>query len=100
MLNAKEAEIFDLLAATRWALRYGTDAAISVLRVDSIMYEALLCSSVRWYRGSALTSSPARSMSRQAGGPAPPKQSAHWDEVRCPLLFAIGPELTAETVSQ
>ncbi|BGP52746.1 hypothetical protein JCM8202_004379 [Rhodotorula sphaerocarpa] len=56
VLNAKEAEIFDLLAATRWALRYGTDAAISVLRVDSII------------------------MSRQAGGPAPPKQSANWDE--------------------
>lgn len=37
-LDAKKAEIFDLLAATRWAIRYGTDAAISVLRVDSIMY--------------------------------------------------------------
>ena len=37
VLNAKEAEILDLLAATRWALRYGTDAAISILRVDSIM---------------------------------------------------------------
>ncbi|GAA5955275.1 hypothetical protein JCM8115_001900 [Rhodotorula mucilaginosa] len=56
VLNAKEAEILDLLAATRWALRYGTDAAISILRVDSII------------------------MSRQAGGPAPPKQNPNWDE--------------------
>ena len=37
ILDAPAAEIYDLLAATRWALRYGVDAAISVLRVDSIM---------------------------------------------------------------
>lgn len=36
-LDAAKAEIYDLLAATRWAIRYGTDAAVSVLRVDSIM---------------------------------------------------------------
>ncbi|KAK4055280.1 T-complex protein 1 subunit theta [Microbotryomycetes sp. JL201] len=56
VLDASKAEIYDLLAATRWALRYGTDAAISVLRVDSII------------------------MSRQAGGPAAPKQNPNWDE--------------------
>ncbi|GAA5875862.1 hypothetical protein JCM16303_004025 [Sporobolomyces ruberrimus] len=57
ILDAAEHEILDLLAATRWALRYGTDAAISVLRVDSII------------------------MSRAAGGPVP-KQGGnpHWDE--------------------
>ncbi|KAL8283198.1 hypothetical protein RQP46_005976 [Phenoliferia psychrophenolica] len=55
-LDAAKAEIYDLLAATRWAIRYGTDAAVSVLRVDSII------------------------MSRQAGGPAPPKQNPNWDE--------------------
>jgi hypothetical protein len=47
VLDAHKAEIYDLLAATRWALRYGTDAAISVLRVDSIMYVSshpFLCS--------------------------------------------------------
>lgn len=55
-LDANKAEIYDLLAATRWAIRYGTDAAITVLRVDSII------------------------MSRQAGGPAPPKQNGNWDE--------------------
>lgn len=38
IIDAVEHDILDLLAATRWALRYGTDAAISVLRVDSIMY--------------------------------------------------------------
>ncbi|GAA5839132.1 hypothetical protein JCM3766R1_002266 [Sporobolomyces carnicolor] len=56
-LDAVEHEILDLLAATRWALRYGTDAAISVLRVDSII------------------------MSRAAGGPVP-KQGGnpHWDD--------------------
>lgn len=52
-LDAVKAEIFDLLASTRWAIRYGTDAAITVLRVDSII------------------------MSRQAGGPAPPKQNPY-----------------------
>ncbi|GAA5901567.1 hypothetical protein JCM8208_001541 [Rhodotorula glutinis] len=56
ILDAPAAEIYDLLAATRWALRYGVDAAISVLRVDSII------------------------MSRAAGGPAPPKQQGNWDE--------------------
>ncbi|GAA6014848.1 hypothetical protein JCM11491_002136 [Sporobolomyces phaffii] len=57
ILDAVEHEILDLLAATRWALRYGTDAAISVLRVDSII------------------------MSRAAGGPVP-KQGGnpHWDD--------------------
>jgi len=57
ILDATEHEILDLLAATRWALRYGTDAAISVLRVDSII------------------------MSRAAGGPVP-KQGGnpHWDD--------------------
>lgn len=56
ILDANKAEIYDLLASTRWAIRYGTDAAVTVLRVDSII------------------------MSRQAGGPAPPKQNANWDE--------------------
>ncbi|SCV68295.1 BQ2448_416 [Microbotryum intermedium] len=56
LIDAEKHKIFDLLAATRWALRYGTDAAVSVLRVDSII------------------------MSRQAGGPAPPKQNPNWDE--------------------
>ncbi|SCZ90117.1 BZ3500_MvSof-1268-A1-R1_Chr1-3g01787 [Microbotryum saponariae] len=56
LIDAEKHEIFDLLAATRWALRYGTDAAVSVLRVDSII------------------------MSRQAGGPAAPKQNPNWDE--------------------
>ncbi|KAK4057565.1 T-complex protein 1 subunit theta [Microbotryomycetes sp. JL221] len=56
VVDASKSEIYDLLAGTRWALRYGTDAAISVLRVDSII------------------------MSRQAGGPAAPKQNPHWDE--------------------
>lgn len=37
ILDANKAEIYDLLASTRWAIRYGTDAAVTVLRVDSIM---------------------------------------------------------------
>lgn len=56
VVDANKAEIVDLLAATRWALRYATDAAVSVLRVDSII------------------------MSKPAGGPAPPKQNPNWDE--------------------
>lgn len=57
ILDAVEAEILDLLAATRWALRYGTDAAVSVLRVDSII------------------------MSRAAGGPVPKAGgNPHWDD--------------------
>ncbi|KAG0140192.1 hypothetical protein CROQUDRAFT_111246 [Cronartium quercuum f. sp. fusiforme G11] len=48
-------QILDLLAATSWALRYGSEAAISILRVDSII------------------------MSKSAGI-APPKQNSNWDE--------------------
>eukprot|EP00918_Siedleckia_nematoides_P006683 GHVU01014584.1.p1 GENE.GHVU01014584.1~~GHVU01014584.1.p1 ORF type:complete len:559 (+),score=71.71 GHVU01014584.1:32-1678(+) len=48
-------QILDLLAGTSWALRYGSEAAISILRVDSII------------------------MSKSAGI-APPKQNPNWDE--------------------
>ena len=34
IIDAPRAGIFDLLEATLWAIRYGTEAAISVLRVD------------------------------------------------------------------
>lgn len=37
LIDTKAAGILDLLAATSWAIRYGTEAAISVLRVDSII---------------------------------------------------------------
>lgn len=48
--------ILDSLAAKSWAIRQATEAAVSVLRVDSII------------------------MSKPAGGPKIPQQSGNWDE--------------------
>lgn len=55
-LLATENEIYDSLAAKTWALKFGTDAAVSVLSVDSII------------------------MSKPAGGPKVPEQKGNWDE--------------------
>ncbi|KAI0061201.1 T-complex protein 1 [Artomyces pyxidatus] len=55
-LSAVEANIVDSLAAKAWAIKLATEAAISVLSVDSII------------------------MSRPAGGPKIPQQAGNWDE--------------------
>ena len=55
-LLADEAQIHDSLAAKSWAIQLGTEAAVSVLAVDSII------------------------MSKPAGGPKIPKQAGNWDE--------------------
>ena len=55
-LDATEHNIVDSLAAKAWALRLATEAAVSVLSVDSII------------------------MSRPAGGPKVPQQAGNWDE--------------------
>ncbi|RPD60716.1 T-complex protein 1 [Lentinus tigrinus ALCF2SS1-6] len=55
-LSATEREILDSLAAKQWAIKLATEAATSVLSVDSII------------------------MSRPAGGPKIPQQSGNWDE--------------------
>ncbi|OCH89409.1 T-complex protein 1 [Obba rivulosa] len=55
-LSASEREIFDSFAAKSWAIRLATEAAISVLSVDSII------------------------MSKPAGGPKIPQQAGNWDE--------------------
>ncbi|KAI0343577.1 T-complex protein 1, partial [Trametopsis cervina] len=55
-LNASEHKIWDSLAAKSWAIRLATDAAVSVLSVDSII------------------------MSKPAGGPKIPQQAGNWDE--------------------
>ncbi|KAI0000970.1 T-complex protein 1 [Russula vinacea] len=55
-VNAAEHGIVDSLAAKAWAIRLATEAAVSVLGVDSII------------------------MSRPAGGPKIPQQSGNWDE--------------------
>jgi T-complex protein 1 subunit theta len=55
-LNATDAEILDSLAAKTWAIKLATQAAISVLSVDSII------------------------MSKPAGGPKIPQQASNWDE--------------------
>jgi len=55
VIDAAKAGVFDLLDATLWAIRYGTEAAVSVLRVDSIIMS-------------------------KAAGIAPPKQQGHWDD--------------------
>ncbi|OCH89530.1 chaperonin Cpn60/TCP-1 [Obba rivulosa] len=55
-LLASEHEIFDSLAAKSWAIRLATEAATSVLSVDSII------------------------MSKPTGGPKIPQQAGSWDE--------------------
>ncbi|KAI0366780.1 T-complex protein 1 [Pilatotrama ljubarskyi] len=55
-LLATEHQILDSLAAKQWAIKLATEAATSVLAVDSII------------------------MSRPAGGPKIPQQSGNWDE--------------------
>ncbi|TCD69397.1 T-complex protein 1 subunit theta [Steccherinum ochraceum] len=55
-LNASDYKIFDSLAAKSWAIRLATEAAVSVLSVDSII------------------------MSKPAGGPKIPQQASNWDE--------------------
>jgi T-complex protein 1 subunit theta len=55
-VNAAENNIVDSLAAKAWAIRLATEAAVSVLGVDSII------------------------MSRPAGGPKIPQQAGNWDE--------------------
>ncbi|KAI8978271.1 T-complex protein 1 [Trametes punicea] len=55
-LLATERQILDSLAAKHWAIKLATEAATSVLSVDSII------------------------MSRPAGGPKIPQQSGNWDE--------------------
>lgn len=55
-LDAVTHGILDSLAAKAWAIRLATEAAVSVLSVDSII------------------------MSKPAGGPKIPQQSGNWDE--------------------
>ncbi|KAI6043473.1 chaperonin Cpn60/TCP-1 family [Pisolithus marmoratus] len=55
-LLATEHKILDSLAAKSWALKLATEAAVSVLSVDSII------------------------MSKPAGGPKVPQQAGNWDE--------------------
>ena len=54
-LSAVEYKHLDSLAAKAWAIKLATEAAISVLSVDSII------------------------MSRPAGGPKIPQQAGSWD---------------------
>ncbi|KAF9520911.1 hypothetical protein BS47DRAFT_1323452 [Hydnum rufescens UP504] len=56
ILDTAPLQIYDSLAAKAWALSLATDAAMTVLRVDSII------------------------MSKPAGGPKVPQQSGNWDE--------------------
>jgi len=55
-LNSSEHGIYDSLAAKTWAIKLATEAAVSVLSVDSII------------------------MSKPAGGPKIPQQAGNWDE--------------------
>ncbi|KAF8441291.1 chaperonin Cpn60/TCP-1 family [Boletus edulis BED1] len=55
-LVATDYKILDSLAAKSWAIKLGTEAAVSVLSVDSII------------------------MSKPAGGPKVPQQAGNWDE--------------------
>ncbi|KAF8320398.1 T-complex protein 1 [Clavulina sp. PMI_390] len=55
VVDTKPIEVFDSLAAKAWALGLATDAAITVLRVDSII------------------------MSKPSGGPKIPQQAGNWD---------------------
>jgi T-complex protein 1 subunit theta len=55
-LKADEHKIYDSIAAKKWAIKQATEAAISVLSVDSII------------------------MSKPAGGPKVPQQAGNWDD--------------------
>jgi len=55
LIDAKKAGIVDLLVGTEWAIRYATQAAITILQVDAIIMS-------------------------KAAGIAPPKQNPNWDE--------------------
>jgi T-complex protein 1 subunit theta len=55
-LLSTEFKILDSLAAKQWAIKLATEAAVSVLSVDSII------------------------MSKPAGGPKVPQQAGNWDE--------------------
>ncbi|CAL1711712.1 unnamed protein product [Somion occarium] len=55
-LDAAEHKIFDSFSAKQWAIKLATEAATSVLSVDSII------------------------MSKPAGGPKIPQQAGNWDE--------------------
>ena len=55
-LEATKHQILDSLAAKQWAIKLSTEAAVSVLTVDSII------------------------MSKPAGGPKIPQQAGNWDE--------------------
>ncbi|KAJ2917725.1 hypothetical protein MD484_g2687, partial [Candolleomyces efflorescens] len=54
-LKSDEHKIYDSIAAKKWAIKLATEAAISVLSVDSII------------------------MSKPAGGPKVPQQAGNWD---------------------
>ncbi|RUP45988.1 T-complex protein 1 theta subunit [Jimgerdemannia flammicorona] len=54
--DAVKAGIYDVLTAKYWGIKYATDAALTILRVDQII------------------------MSKPAGGPKPPKNQQNWDE--------------------
>ncbi|KAJ1743246.1 T-complex protein 1 subunit theta [Coemansia sp. RSA 1821] len=56
VLDAQKAGILDPLAVKQWAIRYATQAALTVLQVDQIV------------------------MAKTAGGPKLPKQQGHWDD--------------------
>jgi len=55
-LDVTSLQIYDSLSAKSWAIRLATEAAVTVLRVDSII------------------------MSKPAGGPKMPQQAGNWDE--------------------
>lgn len=55
-LQADHHKIYDSLAAKSWAIRLATEAANSILSVDSII------------------------MSKPAGGPKVPQQAGNWDD--------------------
>lgn len=55
MVDTSKAQIYDSLLTKWWAIKYAADAAISVLRVDSIIMS-------------------------KAAGIAAPQQKAGWDE--------------------
>ncbi|KAJ2557464.1 T-complex protein 1 subunit theta [Coemansia sp. RSA 1933] len=56
LVDALKARILDPLAVKQWAIRYATQAALTVLQVDQIV------------------------MAKTAGGPKLPKQQGHWDD--------------------
>lgn len=77
VLNAQKHSILDLMVVTEWAMRYATQAALTVLQVDAIIMSKVR---FRLFFGCIRIASDKRKpfLAQQASGIAGPKQNPNW----------------------